>query len=193
MQQNQVMLLVVLLIVIVVIVAAVLLMGGGGGEQTIPMTGPGTAPGGGGAPGGSPSGPPSGGGTPSIGSDVLNAISAGMPVVCTMSDPSDGGMAINLKMELPKVRMEGAVVGVSFTIISDGTNAYMQNSMQGSDWYIYPLDMVDVKIATPDEIGGCQVSGDIPDSEFQLPPGVVPKDLSAMAGDFDPSMYEDMF
>ena len=210
MEKNQMIILVVVLAVVVIVIVAAVLMMGGGGAPAAPTgpypTGPGsTVP----PPSETPStGQPS---TP-VGNDVASAIAAGMPVLCTMTmdmgvmsgDPSLAGMTttMSMKMESQKVRAEGSSMGMSFTVISDGVNAYVHMPMLGPDWYIASGEGMNVEVPTPEEVRqqlanlpegmtlNCQPTGDIPDSEFQLPPGVVPKDMSEMMGGFDPSMYQ---
>lgn len=204
MQQN-IMILLVVLVVGVGIVAAVIMMSGGGEpapttEPTVPTTiptvptTPSTAP----TIPTTPSAP--GGGQVDVGSDVIAAMSAGSPVICTMiidmaeanADPSLQGITTTMviKMEHPKTRADATSMGVaSLSIISpDGVNAYMNIPMLGANtWYQSTVDE-GTEMPGPEEIGAmlaqlpagvsinCEISGDIPDSEFQLPPGaeVVP-------------------
>ncbi len=215
MEKNQTIILVVVLAVVVIVIVAAALLMGGGGRQTLPAY-PGAAPEGASPKPTteSPSTGPSSAEQPStpIGNDVAAALSAGMPVLCTMTidmgvasgDPNLAGTTttIDMKIEAPKMRAESSTMGMEFTVITDGTNVYMQMPAMGSDWYIMTPETATIDIPMPDEIReglqnlpegttlDCQVTGDIPDSEFQLPPGVVPKDFSELMGGYNPEMYQ---
>ncbi len=205
----------VLVVVVVVIVAAVLLMGGGG--QQAPPGYPGTAPQGTAPPASSGESPQptagASGGETNIDINIANAMADGTPVECEMTgdlgkmsgDPSAEGMMMtaSMKVEAPKMYMEGTSMGQSFKMISDGAMVYIYSAGQ---WYEFPMgEEMDMAPVSPEEVQemiddipegvsiNCQVVGDIPDSMFQLPAGASPVDLSEMMGEFDPSMYEGMY
>jgi flagellar basal body-associated protein FliL len=200
MQQNQLIILVILLAVVIVAIVAVVLLMGGGDQQMTPY--PGTAPQTGVPTTGQsgPTMPPTSSG--SSNAQIANAMASGSPVSCTfqISSGSEQGTA-TLKMEAPKMRMEMSSMGDQITALTpDGQTVYMYMAGQ---WYVFEGDAATVEMPDPSEVEyalnnpgegisyNCQLVGDIPDSEFQLPPGVTPIDMANMYG--DPSMYEGMY
>jgi hypothetical protein len=219
MEQKQLMILLVLVVVIVVVVVAAVLLMGNRGPQTGPY-GPATGgqPGGGspltggvqpGTGGGLPTtgGQPGTGGGATLGQGVPEAIATGRSVICTMTMvvEGQGTTTANMKMEAPKMRVDATAMGVSTTLITaDGVSIYMYSPMLGDYWIKYTADASEVGMPTPDELTAnlaqipegmtlnCQITGDIPDSEFTLPAGAEVKDMSElMAGYGDlPEGYE---
>lgn len=207
MQQNQVILLVVILAVVIIgIVVAVMMMGQppqqaqpympNSGMQNTGLNIPQTQNRG--------ATPPAGNG------DIAAAIAAGSPVSCKVTmdmgaasgDSSMAGQSasMNILMESPKMYAEGNAMGMSYTLIFDGTTAYMKMPMMGDDWYMMEGDPSTMSVPTAEDIReglsnmpegttmDCQLVGDIPDSKFTLPPGVTAVDMSEMYGS-DMSAY----
>jgi hypothetical protein len=199
MQQNQLIILVVLLVVVIIAVVAVAMMMGPQ-EPGVPTTQPpaGSNPF---APPASNTGPIAPPVTPPVGdaSAIANAMASGAPVICTfdMNDGTQVGTA-TLKMEAPKMRMDASTQGEQVTMISpDGLIVYMYSQGQ---WYEFSADQSTVKMPDAAEIEyalenpeagityNCNAVGDIPDSEFQLPPGVTPVDFGDLMGGYDPNI-----
>ncbi|MBN2518041.1 MAG: hypothetical protein JXB14_04305 [Candidatus Altiarchaeota archaeon] len=208
-KNKQMMAIIAVVAIVIVVIVAVLLMQpsagpapGGAPSGTQPGTGPGgtTPPAGGTTPPAGGTTPPAGGGT---GMETLaDAIAAGSPVICEITINE---VPMKLWMEAPKIRAEvdyeAEGMPISMIVISDGTDSYMQMSMFGDDWYKAPQDEEQPTVPTAQEIKesleslpdietSCQRVADIPDSQFQLPAGVVAKDMSELMAGFDASAYE---
>lgn len=126
--------------------------------------------------------------TPPSGIDYMG------PVECTISgQPSDGSPAVtsHVKMEYPKMRSTTQMGDTSATIITaDGRTYYM--NMYGDSWIETNVD--EVETPDPDTIVAdaqsppqgwtydCRAVADIPDSEFQLPPGAQVLNIEDMMG-----------
>lgn len=209
MQQKQVILLVVVLIVVVIaIVAAVLLMGGNKGTQTTTYPGATGNPGTPGTPITNPTGgtnPPTGGttppagGTPSTGggtvnANLVNAIAAGSPVECDVSmTVNSTTVNANLKIKYPKFKESATVMGMQVTIISDGTNGYMNSASMGNVWYKTAITQGAASEITPDKIkqslqnlpAGMTINcraGTFSDADISLPANAQVQDMAALAG-----------
>ncbi len=144
--------------------------------------------------------------------DIATAISEGRPVSCVLTvdlgmlsdNPDVQGIkaSSNVSIEGTRFRVEGRSGGFPFTMISDGSAVYINSPVLGESWYKVPANLSEKALARPDEIRkrmnslregivlDCQITDDIPDSEFTLPAGVVIKSFDEIAGLVDPSILE---
>jgi len=136
--------------------------------------------------------------------DIATVISEGKPISCLLtidlstltSNPNYEGVTAtsDIKAEGVKMRVEGSTMGFPFTVISNGERVYLNVPVLGDGWYDIGANVTMATIASPQEIRetmgrlregitlDCQVTGDIPDSEFELPVGVVVKSFDELAG-----------
>ena len=145
-------------------------------------------------------------------SDIIKAVSSGEAVECDLTidlrtvnvfndvDPPSGIMTARVKVEAPNVRMEGRLKGLDFIYISDGGVGYVYVPII-DDWYMYSPDVMGVGMPTSHNLIdnlrnprlgvslSCQETGDIPDSEFRLPAGVIAKNMPDVMGDLESYMY----
>jgi len=144
--------------------------------------------------------------------ELINAISSGNAVECDFTidlktvnvfndvNPPSGVMTAKVKSEAPNVRMDGKLKGLDFTYISDGGAGYVYVQII-NEWYMYSPEVMGVRMPTAHSLTdnlrnrrpgvslSCQETGDIPDSEFELPAGVIPKNMPGVMGDLDSYMY----
>jgi len=157
-------------VVAVVLVGVMLLM---------PKGGPGPSPG--------PSpGPDTKGGLPISNDDIVSAINAGKSVRCDRV-----GENTTAWLELPKIRLETMVGDTTNAWLFDGTDYYKYTGgpTQTAIWWHLPEEQAQTTPinAIVDEIGTelqehrmtCQILPDIPDSQFQLPEGAIPREYQA--------------
>ncbi len=180
------MLLIAVVAVVVIVVVALVLMGGGKGQATYPPGG--TLP-----PAGGGTLPPAGGGTVPPAGINFNA-----PFECTITVPtSSGSMTADIKMEPPmKMWMytpaQAATQGQAMTVLTSDMRTFYMNmagqwmkSTSTDNSAMGDFDPAEVQAQYTNPPAGytynCRQVGDIPDSQFQLPAGVQPLDLDAMA------------
>lgn len=185
MEKNMMMLLVVAVVVVVVIIAAVLLMGGGGGGGGVPI-------------GGQDLANAISQGKPVECDMTLDLSKAGAG---GMMEGVEGTMSGKIRMENPKISMVASMMfeaggmnmDVDMEMRSDGVNAYMlMDGIPGmsGEWLKVSSGQTAGMPTDPDEIARsleqrpegmtleCRLVGDIPDSEFQLPPGVTAREMT---------------
>jgi len=116
-------------------------------------------------------------------------------------EPPGGAITAKVKVKSPNARMDGRLKSLDFTYITNSRVGYVYLPMF-DEWYVYSEDVMGIGIPTPKNLvenlanpqAGlnieCRETADIPDSEFTLPAGVIPKRMPDVMGDLKSYMYE---
>ncbi len=142
---------------------------------------------------------------------IAEALSAGRPVECALSMDADEVYEVpelqgvdveaTIKVEAPKMRMEGSTMGFDFTMVFNGRSLYVNLPALGGAWYGQTLNDT-AQFSSPDRIVemwgrlkegitmDCREVDDIPETEFRLPPGAVIKNMSELVGMADFSIFQ---
>lgn len=135
--------------------------------------------------------------------DIATAMAAGSPVECDITIASDSDtVTANAKIAYPKFKETVNSAGTIATIISDGTNMYMNSLSMGNNvWYKMELDQTSTGAISPDDLrnslqqppAGTTINcrlGSFSDNEFQLPAGAQVQDFSTLSTDSSYGVHE---